>query len=52
MGARERACGEQERKRRNGYSGLFDEDPSEQNDIAMMQEEFDDAMHWPRLGPL
>ena len=39
------SSGEEERKRRHGYAGLFDEDPGEQDHIAMMEKKFDSAMH-------
>ena len=52
MGTREGACGEQERNRRDGDTALFREDPGEQDDISVMEEEFDGAMHLGGLGPL
>ena len=52
MRARERARGEQERKRRHGHAALFREDPREQDDVAVMEKEFDGAVHLAGLGPL
>jgi hypothetical protein len=52
MGAGKRTCGKQERKRRNGHSCLLKEDPSEQDDVAMMEEEFYGAVHLAGQDPL
>jgi hypothetical protein len=52
MRASESARGKQERKRGNGNSRLFGEDPGKQDDVAMMEKELDGAVHLALLGPL
>src|SRR5260370_1398846 len=43
---RQRARRQKNRKRRNRHTNLLRKHPSEQNDIAMVQQEFECAVHW------